>query len=106
MVMEQRVFGWYRKHGKGLCHLIKKPNHRQVQHKPSRNEQTKPVHMHPDGCSRGGPPATVCQNPDADLDCQNVRAGGNSQSFMDEETEDREGSVSRRVCSKVKGERQ
>ena len=53
-----------------------------------------------------GPPATECQNPDADLDCQNVRAGGNFQSFMDEETEDREGTVSRRVCSKVKGERQ
>ena len=51
-----------------------------------------------------GPSSLV--TPDADLDCQNVRAGGNFQSFMDEETEDREGTVSRRVCSKVKGERQ
>lgn len=84
MVTEQRVFCWYRKHSKRLCHLIKRPNHRQCSiNQAAMSKQSQSIRIQMDA-QEGDHQQQCVKTQMPDLDCQNVRAGGNFQSFMDE----------------------
>ena len=110
--MEQSVFSQYGRHDNGSGNVTQRKSHRQLQDKPSSNEQVVPVRAHPDGHSEGDQWQQCFQTQTLTPVCQSIRAGRelkiitpNLIILQMRKLRPREGRIGRKVYNKWQGMR-